>query len=312
MPAAPKGDDLEEEPPQVKIDLHIHTKTGSDGRMPVKEVFAEASRRGLEVMAITDHDSVAAQEAARAEARRYGIRYLPGVELNVTFGHPEYRKGKPTALDFLGYGVDPENTPLRGKLDEFALHRETRAAQILENLNREFRIEGIEELTSADMEAIQRSVDGSMGRPHIANYLIRKGIVPDKQTAFDRYLVRCDVPKMPLTLQEASELVHGAGGILVLAHPNDPNGTSLVSFTESLEEQKEIIAGSMLELIDGVECWHSRHDARTADSYHAFARERGLLVSGGSDCHQQPILMGSVDVPDLVIEQEALSERLAF
>ena len=86
-------------------------------------------------------------------------------------------------------------------------------------------VEGIEELTTADMDAIQASVDGSLGRPHIANYLIAKGIVPDKQTAFDRYLVKCDVPKMPLSLEEAAELVHGAGGVLILAHPDDPNGT---------------------------------------------------------------------------------------
>lgn len=290
----------------MKIDLHIHSRDGSDGRMTVGELFAEASRRGLEVMAVTDHDSVQAQEEARGLARRCGIRYLVGVELNVTFSHPGYRKGKPTALDFLGYGFDPGNASLVAKLDELAAHRNERAARILENLNREFRKEGIRELTSADWEAIQETVDGSLGRPHIANYLIGLGIVPDKQTAFDRYLVRCDVPKMPLSLPEASKLVHDAGGKLVLAHPNDPNGTSLVSFTGSLDEQQGIIAESMLGYLDGVECWHSRHDEETSTSYVAFAEEHGLLVTGGSDCHQQPVLMGTVAVPDLVAHQSGL------
>jgi predicted metal-dependent phosphoesterase TrpH len=278
--------------------------------MTVQELFAEASRRGLEVMAITDHDSVRAQERARALAQQYGIRYMVGVELNVMFSHPGYRKAKPTSLDLLGYGIDAENGPLCAKLEQLAKHREYRAAEILEKLNREFRKEQIEELTSADMEAIQASADGSLGRPHIANYIIEKGIVPDKQTAFDRFLVKCDVPKMPLSLVEASVLVHGAGGKLILAHPNDPNGTSLVSFTESLEEQQQIIADRMLDHIDGVECWHSRADAETSASYLEFARERDLLVSGGSDCHQQPVLLGTVDVPDFVIQQEGLSKGL--
>lgn len=294
----------------MKIDLHMHTSTGSDGRMTVQELFAEASRRGLEVMAITDHDSVRAQERARALARQYGIRYLVGVELNVTFSHPDYLKGKAKALDFLGYGFDPENTSLRTKLQELAAYREIRAAKILDNLNREFAAEGIEPLTSDDMVAIQATVDGSLGRPHIANYLIAKGIVPDKQTAFDRYLVKCHEPKMPLSLAEASALIRGAGGVLILAHPNDPNGTSLVAFTEALEEQQQIIVDSMLEFIDGVECWHSRHDDGTSASYFAFAQERGLLVSGGSDCHQQPVLMGTVNVPELVIQQPGLSKGI--
>lgn len=294
----------------MRVDLHTHTRTGSDGRMTVEELFQEAVARGIQVMAVSDHDSVKAQPRARVLAREHGIRYLVGVELNVIFAHPGYLGGKAKALDFLGYGFDPGNDALKEKLQALADHREARAARILDNLNREFREEGIEELTTADMDAIQATVDGSMGRPHIANYLIGKGIVPDKQTAFDRYLVKCDVPKLPLGLEEAARLVHGAGGVIVLAHPDDPNGTSLVSFTRSLEEQQQIISESMLELIDGVECWHSRLSEEATTSYLSFARERDLLVTGGSDCHQQPILLGKVDVPDWVIRQEAIAERL--
>jgi len=296
----------------VKIDLHMHTSTGSDGKMTVEELFAEGVRRGMEVMAVTDHDSVRAQERAQALAREHGIRYLVGVELNVTFSHPDFNKGKAKALDFLGYGFDPRNGPLLAKLDQASAHRDMRAEKILEKLNREFETEGIEALTSADMDAIQATVDGSLGRPHIANYLIAKGIVPDKQTAFDRYLVKCHVPKMELSLQEAADLIHGAGGVLLLAHPNNPHGTSLVAFTDSLEEQQQIISDSMLDFIDGVECWHSLMDAQSSVSYLNFAQEHDLLVSGGSDCHQQPILLGTVDVPDFVIEQPGLSKGMEF
>ncbi len=92
-------------------------------------------------------------------------------------------------------------------------------------------------------------------------------------------------------------------GILVHAHPNDPNGTSLVSITPDLDEQTSIIEEYMLEYIAGVECWHLRHDAKTTVHYMQFAREHGLLMTGGSDCHQKPILMGTLNIPDYVAEQ---------
>jgi len=121
--------------------------------------------------------------------------------------------------------------------------------------------------------------------------------------AFDKYLVKCDVPKYPLSLAEASSLIRNAGGKLVHAHPNDPNGTSLVSITPDLDEQTRIIEEYMLDYIDGVECWHSRHDAKTTAHYIEFARKHGLIMTGGSDCHQKPILLGTLDIPDYVAEQ---------
>ncbi|MBU2608827.1 MAG: hypothetical protein KKF26_05860, partial [Chloroflexi bacterium] len=125
----------------------------------------------------------------------------------------------------------------------------------------------------------------------------------DRQAAFDKYLVKCDVPKYPLSLEEASTLIRNAGGLLVHAHPNDPNGTSLISLTPDLNEQTEIIEKYMLNYIDGIECWHSKHDAETTAHYVGFARRHGLMVTGGSDCHQKPILMGTLDIPDWVAAQ---------
>jgi len=89
----------------------------------------------------------------------------------------------------------------------------------------------------------------------------------------------------------------------VLAHPNDPHGTSLVKLTESLHEQAEIIEESILRYVDGVECWHSRNDALTTNHYVKFAKKHRLIMTGGSDCHQKPILMGTVKVPEYVAEQ---------
>ena len=286
----------------MKIDLHIHTKTCSDGNLHIEEVFREAKKRNIDFMSTTDHDSIDCQERAIALAKEYGITYITGVELNVTFQYPP-EPGRSISLDFLGYRYDIGNQELKSKLELIKERREIRAREILEKLNIEFDKENIARFNEEDMKKIQDSVDGVFGRPHIANYLIEKGVVKNKQEAFDRYLVKCDVPKFPLSLAEASRLVRNAGGILALAHPNDPNGTSLVSITPDLDEQTRIIEEYMLEYIDGIECWHSRNDAKTTTHYIEFAKKHRLLMTGGSDCHQKPLLLGTLDIPDYVAEQ---------
>jgi predicted metal-dependent phosphoesterase TrpH len=284
------------------IDLHIHSQS-SDGVFTVEEIVKEAKRRNIAFMSITDHDSIECQLVATDLAGKAEIRYVTGVELNVTFSHQKYRAGKPVSLDFLGYQFDVKNKALAEKLKQMAEYREARAEKIIANINVEFEKEGIKKLTKGDFEAIEASVDGVLGRPHIANYLVQKGIVQNRQEAFDKYLVRCNVPKYPIYLEEASKLVRNAGGKIVLAHPNDPNGTSLVALTKSLPEQTAIIAEFMLGFIDGVECWHSRSDEQTTSHYLRFAKEHGLMMTGGSDCHQKPIVMGTVAVPDYVADQ---------
>jgi len=285
------------------IDLHIHSKSCSDGNLTVEELVKEAKIRNIGLISVTDHDSIGCQEKAMALAKKNGIRYISGVELNVTFSHPRYNEGKSASLDFLGYQYDINNKELKNKLHEMAGYREERATKILNNINVEFEKEGIKKLTKNDLREIQASVDGVLGRPHIADYLVRKGIVRTRQEAFDKYLVKCDVPKYPLYIEEASRLVRNAGGIIVLAHPNDPHGTSLVTLTNSLPEQTEIIEESMLKYIDGVECWHSRNDVQTTNYYIKFAKKHGLIMTGGSDCHQKPIIMGTVKIPEYVAEQ---------
>jgi predicted metal-dependent phosphoesterase TrpH len=284
------------------IDLHIHSNH-SDGVLSVEEIVREAKFRNIKLMAITDHDSISCQKTAEDSVDKAGINYVVGVELNVTFSHPRYRDGKSISLDFLGYQFDADNRELMEKLKRMANYREERASKILANLNGEFEKEEIEKLTEKDFKAIQDSADGVLGRPHIADYLVKKGIVKNRQEAFDKYLVKCDVPKYPLYLKEASKLVRGAGGILVLAHPNDPHGTSLVTLTNSLSEQTQIVEESMMEYIDGIECWHSRNSPQTTGHYIKFAREHGLILTGGSDCHQKPIVMGTVKIPDFVAGQ---------
>jgi len=290
---------------EMKIDLQVHSKTGSDGNLPVEDVLKEAKRRSIELLSITDHDSIDAQGRAIVLARDYGISYVTGVELNVTFEYPsnEGKSTKSHSLDFLGYQYDMENQELKNKLQLMRKHREARARKILENLNAEFDKEGLERFTEKDLENIQATVDGAFGRPHIANYMVKKGIVKNKQEAFDKYLVKCDVPKYPLSLAEASRLIRNAGGVLVFAHPNETNGTSLVTITRDLTQQTNVIKEYMLEYLDGIECWHPRHDKKTIAHYLDFAKMHSLIMTGGSDCHQNPIIMGTLDIPAWVAEQ---------
>jgi 3',5'-nucleoside bisphosphate phosphatase len=283
----------------MKIDLHIHTKTGSDGAMSIEEVFAEAKRRNIDFISITDHDAIEHQGRAIELAAANKIRYITGVELNVTFPYND----KSVSLDFLAYGYDYRNTALNEKLRLIRNHREIRARQIIGNLNREFKQENRPLFTELDLRKMQEGVDGILSRPHIADYLIKKGVVTNRQEAFDKYLVKCDVPKYPLSLEEAAALVRGAGGKIVLAHPNDSNGTSLISITKDLSKQTKIIQKYMLANIDGIECWHSRANKATTEYYLEFSKKHDLLVTGGSDCHQKPILMGTVAVGDTMASQ---------
>ena len=287
----------------MSIDLHIHSNC-SDGIFTLQEIFREVQKRGIGFFSITDHDNLSSQLEAWHLAKTKNLDFLTGIELNVTFSHPKYREGKSISLDFLGYQFDPSNEALNRKIILVSSYRAERATKILKNLNSEFAKEGVEvQLSEMDFREIEGSADGAIGRPHIAEYLVRKRLVKSRQEAFDKYLVKCDVPKYPIYLEEASKLIRDAGGKLVLAHPNDPNGTSLVSLTKTLSEQSNIIQESMLDYIDGVECWHSRNASQTTNYYVEFAKSHGLILTGGSDCHQRPVIMGTVRVPGFVTDQ---------
>ena len=289
----------------MKIDLHIHCRECSDGNMTLPEIFEEAGRRGVGLISITDHDSIECQESAKALAEKNGISYISGVELNISFSHPQYRDSRPVSLDVLGYDFDIGNRALAQKLQKLRDFRRKRAEQILEKINLEMGREHAP-FTYKDLEAIEETVDGSFGRPHIADYMVKKGIVSSRQEAFDKYLIKCNVPKMPVSLEEASGLIRDAGGKLVLAHPNNRRGTSLSSLTRSISEQHQIIRDSMLPYLDGIECWHSSHTRETVSLYLRMAGKEELMVTGGSDCHQKPVIIGTVDVPLYVAEQFGL------
>ncbi len=285
------------------IDLHIHSKNCSDGTLFIEKIIEEAKARNLGLMSITDHDTIGCQKKAEALAKKNNIQYVSGIELSVSFSHPKYTKGELIPLDFLGYQYDINNSQLKKKLQQLRDYREERAAKILELINSEFEKQGIQKLIKDDWSQIQASADGVIGRPHIADYLVQRRIVRNRQEAFDKYLVKCNVPKYPLYAEEASKLVRNAGGKVVLAHPNDPHGISLVKLTKSLDKQTDIIKETLLKYIDGIECWHSRNTPETTEHYVNFAKRLGLIMTGGSDCHQNPIMIGTVPVPYFVAQQ---------
>jgi len=184
----------------MSIDLHIHSNC-SDGKMTIEEIFKEASRRGISFLSVTDHDSMDCQEHANILADKYRIQYIYGLELNISFSYPDYNGSQFISLDFLAYQYDIHYQPLIEKLGSLTEFRKKRAEMILEKINLEFRCENIVEFTHKDMEEIESSVDGVFGRPHIADYMVKKGIVSNRQRAFDKYLIKCNVPKMPLSLK---------------------------------------------------------------------------------------------------------------
>ena len=285
------------------IDLHIHSRTCSDGNLSVEEIIEEAKARNVGLMSITDHDSIGCQYQAMTLASSIGIKYVKGVELNISFSKSGLIHGKSVFLDLLGYQFDTNNKSLQDKLELIRKHREERANKIIDKLNKEFEKEGFSNFTKKDLAEIRKSADGVLGRPHIADYMIRKGIVENRKEAFERYLVKCNVPKYPLSLKEASNLLRNAGGKVILAHPNDPYGTSLIKLTNSLKQQTKIIEEFMLDYVDGIECWHSRNTPETTKHYMAFSRKHNLLMTGGSDCHQNPIILGTIKIPTFVAKQ---------
>ncbi len=288
----------------MNCDLHIHSKDCSDGRFYLRELFQAARERGLDLISITDHDSIDCQERALELARAFGISYITGVELNIRFELGD-GQAKATPLDILGYGFDFRSIPLLEKTRFLRAQRINRVYKIVENLNPLLIKNGHEPLGDWDVEKIISMAKGAVGRPHIADYLVYKGIVQTRAQAFLMYLDPAHVPKYPLSLEEASRLIRGAGGKVIIAHPSDPKGTSLWVLERDVQLQLKIIERHMLTLIDGIECWHSRHDARTSREYHAFAKINGLLCTGGSDCHQNPVILGSVKIP-----QDAIDELL--
>lgn len=245
------------------IDLHTHS-TASDGTESPAEVVRQAARAGLGTLALTDHDTMDGWVPARATARAVGVTLIPGIEFSTQIG--------PASVHVLGYLIDPRDEPLRAEFDAVRTSRITRAERMVELIGADYP------LTWDDVRA--EAADGAtLGRPHIADALVRKGLATDRTAAFASilhwqggYFVPHHAPS-PL---EAIRLIRGAGGVPVLAHPGSRGRRAMTPATfEGLVE-----AG-----LAGVEIGHRENSPRSRALLAELAARYDLIVTGSSDYH---------------------------
>lgn len=273
------------------VDLHLHS-TYSDGVMAPAELVGQAARLGLRAIALADHDNVDGIPEAQAAGEQYGVEIITGVELSVVWEEL-------SDLHLLGYDFDCRDAALREALAEFRAFRAGRSERILENINQRLHAERRPPLRFAEVAA---RAGGTLGRPHIGQALIAAGYARDMEEAFSRYLVPCNLAKRFFPIAEAIDLVHRAGGCVVLAHP------PFIKVTDAeLNNCLDVFIGLGL---DGLEAYNSGTDNAGIDRYITIARRLGLIVTGGSDFHQpQPggvamgVGRGNLKVPYRCVEE---------
>jgi predicted metal-dependent phosphoesterase TrpH len=247
------------------IDLHSHS-TASDGTLAPAALVELAVAKGLEALALTDHDTAAGLAAATERARPLGLQFVSGIELSAA--GDGYRE-----IHVLGYGFDPDDARLAGACERLRASRRERAQRIVSCLNQHG-------LTLPIEDVLKQAMNESVGRPHVARALVAAGYATSLQQAFQRWLVPgapAYVEKQRLAAHEAVELITGAGGLAVLAHP----GTLKVA-TEDLSE----LLGHLVRAgLGGVEAYWSRHTEAEVEMCEALARRYDLVVTGGSDFH---------------------------
>lgn len=260
-----------------RVDLHAHT-TFSDGLLSPEALVSRAVDKRLAALAVTDHDTVEAIPRARAAAGTV-LQLVPGIEMSTAFEGAD--------LHILGYYIDPEHGPLRERLMGFQEERRQRARAIVERL----RALGL----PVDLdEVVELAGPGVIGRPHVAEVMVRAGLVSDFDEAFERYLgahAPAYVARPAFSPGEAIKLIHAADGVSVLAHPGSQMPDGVI----------ERLRGSGLR---GIEVWHPQHGAATVRRYQALAQRLGLLTTGGSDFHgeHRSVDLGELPVPISVLD----------
>jgi 3',5'-nucleoside bisphosphate phosphatase len=276
----------------VPIDLHTHS-SASDGTQLPADVVRSAAEAGLDVVALTDHDTYAGWPAAVAAASEHGVAVVRGIEVSCSH--------EGISVHLLGYLPDPEH---HGLDREIARARESRVTRI-ERMVERMAADGIP-VTLEDVRA-QAGEDTTMGRPHIADALVANGVVRDRAEAFDdilrngsRYYVSHYAPD-PV---RAVELVRAAGGVPVMAHPF-ANARGWTVDDDVIEEMAR--AG-----LAGLEAAHRDHSRAERAHAEALAARLGLFTTGSSDYHgagKENRLGENTTTPDVLarIEEQATS-----
>jgi len=248
------------------VDLHLHS-TCSDGYLSPEEVVQLALNAGVCALALADHDNIDGISHAITAGNAVGIEVLPAVELSSQW--LEY-----TDMHLLGYGFDYQDPYLIRALNEFQEFRLTRNRQIVDRVNLKLLDE---KKLPLDPEAVLKLAGGTIGRPHIALALRQAGYVNSNDEAFSRYLVPCNVPKHYFPADAAIKLIHGSGGIVVLAHPP--------YVTRDRRKLEKLVAELVGLGLDGIEAYNNGSGLEDTDWLIKLARKYNLVVTGGSDFH---------------------------
>ncbi|HTS16399.1 MAG TPA: PHP domain-containing protein [Verrucomicrobiae bacterium] len=257
-------------------DLHLHTRF-SDGSFTPRELLQHAARLGFSAIAITDHDTLDGIPDALAAGKELGVEIIPGVEITSRYG--------PQELHMLAYlfGDSWCDPGLRAVLHQATQIREERAGEFVKKLN----AIGVS-LTLEDVRACAKS--GTIGRPHIAMALVKRGHVTSTDEAFARFLKRGKPAYVERFRMEAAEIIghiKSAGGVAVIAHPG-------------LNTLDDHLGDMVAQGMAGIEVWHSRHTAAQTERYSRLAKQLGVCATGGSDCHgsgRDGMLLGRIKLP---------------
>lgn len=268
-------------------DLHCHT-VFSDGTVTPRGMVEQAQQLGLKGLAITDHDTNAGWDEARQAAQNLGMPLLPGTEITAQDGR--------VSVHMLAYLYDPEDPVIAGLFAKTREARLTRTRTMVELISRDYPI------TWQDvLDQVKEGSKTTVGRPHIADALVKAGVYADRSQAFagvcsSRSAYYLPTPS-PTTLQ-VLEAVNHAGGVLVIAHPGAVNRNPVL-----LSDQQ--IAALARRGLGGLEVWHRDNPPEQRRRLLALAQRWGLLVTGGSDWHGQgkPNRMGENSTADDVVAQ---------
>lgn len=264
-------DELLRAPPGA-VDLHAHT-VRSDGELTPAELVRRAAQAGVRVLAVTDHDTLAGLPEAQVAASELGVLLVPGMEVSARLPLEE-GPGAEQGVHVLAY-FRPGRPP---DLEAWAARRRAARRARLESM-----IERLERLgLPVDRELVfppgSEAAARTPGRPHLARALVAAGHVASQQEAFDRWLGEGQpgwvADRVP-SVAEAIALIHGLGGLAVVAHP-------------AVDDLDRHLDAMVAQGLDGVEAFHGSHDQAQAARFQARARALGLLVSGGSDFHGDP------------------------
>lgn len=253
----------------MRIDLHTHS-TMSDGTDTPAKLVAVAAAAGLDVLALTDHDTTAGWAEA-ADALPAGLTLVPGAELScVSTADP----GRPISVHLLAYLFDPAAPAVVAEQSRLRLERRERLRAMAERM----AADGLP--IDADEVLGLLPADSPAGRPHLAQALVRAGLVSTVDEAFARYLSNGRgyyLPRRDTPVETAIDMITAAGGVTVLAHPF------------ALSRGRIVSAGTIAALaargLTGVEVDHPDHDEATRAELRGLARELGLVRTGSSDYH---------------------------